>query len=128
MASVVHDSPFTDRRRHERRQLRYAPLAEGMRVSWGGVWSGVLVALGFLLLLASLGVAVGVSAVDPQQSEAETVGTAAGIWAAVSLLAALFLGGVVATRTGAIFDRTTGFFEGALVWVVTVLLAGYLAA
>lgn len=27
---------------------------------------------------------------------------------------------------GAISDRTTGFFEGALVWVVSILLMGYL--
>ena len=28
----------------------------------------------------------------------------------------------MSTRIGAIFDGTTGFFEGALVWVVSVLL------
>jgi hypothetical protein len=55
------------------------------------------------------------------------MGTGAGIWAGVSLLLALFLGGLVATRIGATSDRTTGFFEGALVWVVSVLLMGYLA-
>jgi hypothetical protein len=55
------------------------------------------------------------------------LGTGAGIWAAVSLLLALFVGGMVATRIGAIFDSTTGFFEGALVWVVSLLLMAYLA-
>lgn len=128
MATVVHETPFNDRRRQERRQLRYSPLrAEGMRVSWGGIWGGVLVALGLLLLLAALGLAIGVSALDPGQSEVETFGTGAGIWAAFSLLLALFVGGMVSTTTGVIFDRTTGFFEGALVWVVCVLLMGYLA-
>ena len=39
----------------------------------------------------------------------------------------LFLGGLVSTRIGAITDGTTGFFEGALVWVVSVLLMLYLA-
>ena len=128
MATVVHETPFNDRRRQERRQLRYSPLrAEGMRVSWGGIWGGVLVALGLLLLLAALGLAVGVSVLDPGQSEAETFSTGAGVWAAFSLLLALFVGGMVSTTTGVIFDRTTGFFEGALVWVVSVLLMGYLA-
>jgi hypothetical protein len=129
MASILNDTPFRDRRVQERRQLRFPPLsADGMRVSWGGIWGGVLVALGLLLLMAALGVAVGVSAFDPGQSEAGNFGTGAGIWAAFSLLLALFIGGMVATRIGAIFDRTTGFFEGALVWVVSVLLAGYLAS
>ena len=29
---------------------------------------------------------------------------------------------MVATRVGAIIDRTTGFFEGVLVWVVSLIL------
>jgi hypothetical protein len=129
MATVVQETPFNDRRKQERRQLRYSAVrAEGMRVSWGGIWGGVLVALGVLLLLTALGVAVGVSAIDPLQSEVESFGTGAGIWAAFSLLLALFVGGMVSTSTGVIFDRTTGFFEGTLVWVVSVLLMGYLAS
>jgi hypothetical protein len=99
-----------------------------MKVSWGGIWGGVLVALGLLLLLAALGLAVGVSAVQPGETEATTVGTGAAIWAGVSLLLALFVGGMVSTRIGAIGDGATGFFEGALVWVVSVLLMTYFAS
>ncbi|HLQ36307.1 MAG TPA: hypothetical protein VK348_00800, partial [Planctomycetota bacterium] len=33
-----------------------------------------------------------------------------------------------ATRIGAITDRATGFFEGALVWVVSILLMAYFAS
>ena len=93
-----------------------------------GVFGGVLVALGFLLLMAALGLAVGVSAVEPGETEGATLGTGAGLWAAASLLLALFIGGWVSTRIGAIFDGTTGFFEGALVWVVSILLMLYFAA
>jgi hypothetical protein len=102
--------------------------AEGMRVSWGGIFGGVLVALGVLLLLAALGLAIGVSAVDPGGTDAGTLGTGAGLWAAASLLLALFVGGMVSTLIGAIYDRATGVFEGALVWIVSVLLIGYMAA
>ena len=129
MASVAH--PYHERRTSERRRIAYPPLlrgADGMRVSWGGVWGGVLVAVGLLLLLAALGVAVGITATHPAQTDPSKLGTGAGIWAGVSLLVALFVGGLVSTRIGAIFDGTTGFFEGALVWVVSVLLMGYLAA
>jgi hypothetical protein len=130
MASVVDQTPYQDRRIQERRRLARAipaRAAEGMRVSWGGIFGGVLSAVGLLLLLAALGVAIGITAADPAETRASTIGTGAGIWAGVSLLLALFLGGLVATRIGAISDRTTGFFEGALVWVVTILLMGYLA-
>ena len=99
-----------------------------MRVSWGGVFGGVLVALGFLLLMTALGVAVGISAAQPGETDTGTLGAGAGIWAGVSLLVALFIGGWVSTRIGAIFDGTTGFFEGALVWVVSVLLMLYMAS
>jgi hypothetical protein len=130
MATATRDTPYHDRRIAERRRIAYAalPRAEGMRVSWGGVFGGVLVALGFLLLMTALGVAIGISAADPGETEASTLGTGAGIWAAISLLVALFIGGWVSTRIGAIFDGTTGFFEGALVWVVSVLMMLYFAS
>jgi hypothetical protein len=100
---------------------------EGMKVSWGGVFAGVLVAMGVSMLLAALGVAIGVSAVDPGETDPATVGIGAAIWGALQLLIALFVGGMVATRVGAIIDRTTGFFEGVLVWVVSLILMAYLA-
>src|SRR5207237_4627533 len=94
----------------------------------GGIFGGVLVAVGLLLLFAALGVAVGISAVDPGQAQLSKVGAGAGIWAGVSLLLALFIGGLVSTRIGATHDASTGFFAGFLVWVVSLLLVAYLAA
>ncbi len=129
MATVVHDRPHGERRYHERRR-NWNPAflrSDGMRVSWGGVFSGVLIAVGLLLLLTALGVAIGISAADPGQTDAGTLGTGAGIWGALSLLVSLFVGGMAATRLAAITDRTTGFFEGALVWVVAMLLMLYMA-
>jgi hypothetical protein len=121
--------PYLERRAAERRRLAYPPVlrgADGMRVSWGGIWGGVLVAMGTLLLMTALGLAIGITTIDPGATELRTLATSAGIWTVVSLLAALFIGGLVSTRIGAVFDRTTGIFEGVLVWVVAVLLmAGF---
>jgi hypothetical protein len=130
MATALRDTPYHDRRVTERRRIAYpaALRADGMRVSWGGVFGGVLVALAFLLLMTALGLAVGVSAAQPGETDTGTLGAGAGIWAGVSLLVALFIGGWVSTRIGAIFDGTTGFFEGTLVWVVSVLLMLYMAS
>src|SRR6185503_1965371 len=130
MATVVCDNPYHDRRVAERRRIAYPAMlrADGMRVSWGCVFGGVLVALGFLLLMTALGVAVGISAAQPGETDTATLGTGAGIWAGISLLAALFIGGWVSTRIGAIFDGTTGFFGGALVWIVSVLMMVYFAS
>lgn len=130
MATYVEPHPHERRIGERRRDRDYATrvtTTEGLRVSWGGVWGGVLVAIGLLLLLSVLGVAIGASAVDPGDTQAGTVGTGIGVWGGLSLLVALFVGGLVSTRIGAIFDRTTGFFEGVLVWAVSALLMIYLA-
>jgi hypothetical protein len=100
---------------------------DGMKVSWGGVFAGVLVAMGVSMLLAALGLAIGISAVDPGETDPGTIGIGAAVWGGVQLLIALFIGGLVATRVGAIIDRTTGFFEGVLLWVVSLILMAYLA-
>jgi hypothetical protein len=103
-------------------------LLQGMRVSWGGIISGVLVVLGSLILLTALGIAVGITAADPAQIEASDVGKGAAIWSAVSLLIALFLGGLASTRLGMVWDKTTGIVQGGLVWVLAMLIMLMLAA
>jgi len=133
MATAAH--PYHERRAGERRRIAYPGVyrtglfsTEGVRVSWGGIFGGVMVAVGLLLLLAALGVAVGITAVDRQSTELGSLGIGAAIWTGVSLLLALFLGGLVSSRLGATYDRTTSFFEGFLVWIVSLLLVAYLAA
>jgi hypothetical protein len=100
----------------------------GFKISWGGIWAGVLTVMGTLLFLTTLGLAIGISAVDPGQTEAETFGTGAAIWSGLSLLIALFVGGMAATRLGMIFDKAAGAFEGALVWVLSFLIVLWLAS
>jgi hypothetical protein len=109
-----------------------APIAQplGMRVAWGGVWTGLLVAIGVMLLLSVLGLAIGVSAADigpGEDGNAKGLGIGAAIWSSASLLIALFVGGMMATRTGAI-DEGTGMIEGALIWVLSTLALIYMAA
>lgn len=131
MATVVSEGPYVERRIGERRRVAFAHAAftpaaragfDGLRVSWGGVWAGVLVTMGGLALLSALGVAVGMTAIDRSSESIDRVMTIAGVWGAVSLLAGLFMGGMVATRIGMVYDRATGLFEGVLVWIVTMML------
>lgn len=115
------------------RERRYAagPAVEGARVSWGAVWSGLLVGLGALMLLSTLGLAIGISTADLGTGEgagAKGLGIGAGIWAGLTLLVALFIGGMVAARTGMITDQPTALLQGALVWVLAMLGIFCLAA
>lgn len=131
MATTTYGSAGQVERRVTERRGNFRPLmflgVEGLRISWASIWAGVLVAAGLMLLLAALGVAIGVTSVDPGDTDPGKFGAGAAAWAATSLLLSLFLGGLVATLTGAIYDRTTGLVEGVLVWVVSVLLFGWLA-
>ena len=107
-----------------------SPGLQGIRVAWGGVWSGFLVALGTFLLLSILGMAIGVSAADvgtPNTTSAKSVGISAGIWSGVALLISLFIGGLVATRASMVHDGAAGLIEGVLIWVLSVLSLIYMA-
>lgn len=105
-------------------------LAEAGWLSWGGVWSGFLVGLGTLLLLGTLGLAIGVTAADVGTGEgagARGLGIGAGIWAFISMLIAYFLGGAVAARMGMIWDNATASLHGVLVWTLGALATLVLA-
>jgi hypothetical protein len=56
-------------------QLVFPPI--GLRVRWGGVMSGFVVAIGTLMLLGTLGLAVGITAISDQRAATGT--TAAGL-------------------------------------------------
>ena len=114
MATIIHEHIETS--------------LDGLRISWGGIWAGVLTVLGTLLFLTTLGLAIGISAADPGSNNADAIGIGAAIWSGVALLIALFVGGMAATRLGMIFDRATGAFEGALVWVLSFVAILWLAS
>lgn len=102
---------------------RVTPPPIGVRVRWGGVTSGWVMALGTLLLLTALGLAIGISAIgDPRTADSHTasgLGMGAGLWGAVTLLIASFLGGLVSTRVTDRPDHGGAVIHGALVWTLT---------
>jgi hypothetical protein len=112
------------------------PLAEsavavqvGRRISWGAVFAGVALALVMQVVLAMLGAGIGLSTIDPaagQSPEAGTLGMAAGIWWAVSMLVALYIGGWVAGHMAGMPQKADGRLHGLVVWALTVLLMLYL--
>src|SRR5215472_6757578 len=99
---------------------------EGMRISWGGIWAGVLVVLGALLVLSTLGLAIGFSA-DARNIDPQKIGMGAIIWSRVALLVALFLGGAAATRMSLVWDRPTALAQGVLVWVASLIASLFLS-
>jgi hypothetical protein len=102
----------------------------GLRVRWGGVMSGLFVAMGTLMLLTTLGLAIGITALgDPRATTGETasgLGVGAGIWAFITLLVSIFLGGMVSTQVTDSPDRAGAVIHGVLVWVLFLLVIMYL--
>ena len=98
---------------------------QGPRVRWGGVMSGLFIAIGVLMVMGALGLAIGVTALgDPREVTGDTasgLGIGAGVWAFITLLIALFLGGLVSTKVTDRPDRPGAVMHGALVWVLFFL-------
>ena len=95
------------------------------RVRWGGVMSGFVVAMGTILLLTALGMAIGITTLNDPRATTEYVdsglGAGASIWGAITLLLACFLGGMVSTRVTDRPDRGGAFIHGTLVWTLVAV-------
>lgn len=84
---------------------------------WGPIWAGFLATIGTIILLGTLGAAVGLAITG-------TIGlTANSIWAGIVLLLGLFLGGWLAARLAAVGGRLLGLVQGSLVWALTIFLS-----
>lgn len=100
-----------------------------VRLSWGSIFGGAVAALGLWLLLYSLGLALGLSAMDPNDpGSARGAGIFTGVWSLLSPLVALFVGGVVASRGSGVMTRGVGALHGLVMWGVTTLVGAYLLA
>jgi hypothetical protein len=105
---------------------------QGPRVRWAGVMSGLFVALGVLMLMGALGLAIGVTALgDLRAATGETasgLGIGAGVWAFITMLVALLLGGMVSTKVTDRPDRPGALIHGVLVWVLFSLFTVWMIA
>ncbi|MBW4649741.1 MAG: hypothetical protein KME06_13775 [Kastovskya adunca ATA6-11-RM4] len=91
------------------------------RVRWGPIIAGIVIAIATQLILSALGAAIGFSARAAN-------GWAVGIWAIVSLLISLFLGGWVMARTCGPMNSKTALLNGAILWATTLAVSSWLLA
>lgn len=94
-------------------------------IRWGPILGGLFAALATLITLSLLGLAIGLSAFDAGDPLG-SFGIGAGIWGAITALIAFFVGGLVAGRSAAFNGKTSGIFNGAMVWFVTIPLLVYM--
>jgi len=97
-------------------------------IRWGAIFAGVVAGTASYLLLALLGVAVGLTAIDPNAAEpVGRVPLATGIWTGVSMLVGAFIGGYVAGHMSGLKRSMDGMLHGFVAWGVTTLLYTVLA-
>jgi hypothetical protein len=99
------------------------------RVRWGPVFAGLVVALSSQLVLSALGAAIGLTTIagsGAPRSDAPDVGSAVGIWAIISLLISLFLGGWITARACGPMNRSTALLNGAILWATTLAISAWL--
>ena len=88
------------------------------RLSWGAIFGGTLVSLALWILFISLGLALGLTAVDASRplGFSKGAGIGGGLWIVITGFISLFVGGWVAARTAGPQDRTSGILHGAVLW------------
>jgi hypothetical protein len=97
------------------------------RVQWGPILAGLATAIGTLVILTVLGIAVGASVLD-RNDPAEEIGTGAAVWGAASLVVAFFLGGLVAAKSAAVAGPGTGMLNGLMVGFAGLVVVLWLTA
>lgn len=91
-------------------------------ISWSSIFAGVFVALAVQLILTTLGSIIGLS------TSATAFSTFTSIWAAISGVIALFLGGWISGRMSAFGGIETGLFHGVITWSLLLLVVVTLSA
>jgi hypothetical protein len=99
-------------------------------VSWGAIFLGLVVAIGFQILLGLLGIGIGLVSVDPTDPAgsigAWTIGTS--IYVVVVQIISLFLGGYAAARLAPAITSQSAIFHGVSIWALTMIAAVWLSA
>lgn len=95
------------------------------RVRWGPILGGIAIAISTQLILSALGAAIGLSA-GAGGANAGNVGLGVGIWAIISLLIALFLGGWVMAMSCGPMNNKTALLNAAILWATTLALSSWL--
>lgn len=109
-----------------REDTAIAVVRTGPRLSWGAIFAGLVIATALQLLFAVLGGAIGLDAWDTDSGR--SLGIGAAVWAAISILLSLYIGGTITGRLAGILARKDGVLHGMVLWAVSTLLTVWLIA
>lgn len=110
--------------------LTQAVVREHPVMRWGAVFAGWFVATGSALLLYAFGLAIGFSAINPNDAATVARGISAGafIWMVLTWAAALWTGGMFASWFDGRNDTEMGVVRGLTVWGLSMTASGFAIA
>jgi len=113
----VAESDYTNRRE----EVRLEDVVEvGSRVSWAAILAGAVMSLAVCFVLQLLGQAIGISLSD--RTTAGTLGLWAAIWAIVTSIAGLFIGGWITSQCVVGETKTESVVHGIIMWGVALAM------
>lgn len=108
---------------------KHGPVLEmtGFRLSWGAVLAGLVVAVALHMVLALIGIAIGLDAWEAGDA-VTSLGMGLGIWTVVAGIIALFIGGLTTGRLAGILTRGDGALHGVVLWSLSTIVMAWLLA
>lgn len=106
------------------------PVARhSIELSWKSILAGVVSGLAIWMMLYTLGIAVGLTTIDPARAESmRATGIFSGVWTLAAPIIALFIGGAVAGRGAGPVTRGEGALHGLVTWGLTILIGAWLVS
>src|SRR5215213_1325787 len=89
------------------------------RIRWGPILAGTFAALTALVVLNTLGSAIGLSAYDPGEDNPRNFALGAGIWGIISMLISFAFGAWLTARSSAVRGAGNGLLNGFMVAAVS---------
>jgi hypothetical protein len=94
---------------------------------WSAVFAGTVLGLGVWILLQTLGMGLGLSTVDIDNTGSlRAVGIGTGIWSIIAPLIAMFIGAFIAGRLDGSRSAGIGAMHGAVTWALSTVLGLWL--
>lgn len=97
----------------------------GFRLSWGAIIAGLVVATMLQVVFSLLGLAIGLSGWGPEEG-VPMFSTGAAVWAGVSALVALGVGGITTGRLAGVLTVGDGALHGVVMWGLTMMFGFWL--
>jgi len=99
------------------------------RINWGAIFGGTFIAMFFQLLLGLLGLAIGISVLNPARAVSpQGIGVGTGIWLILITIISVFIGAFAAGRFAGLQARYDGLMHGVATLAFLTILSLFLVS